>query len=373
MDPAGFAWHAAARMEHPTPLSPAWYNTPMLLSDFDYELPRERIADRPAEPREAARLLVLPANGERLDRHIADLPDLLRPSDLLVFNDTKVIPARLVGRRGQATVEITLAHDVGGGAWQAYAKGARRLRVGDRIEFAGDLSAEIAGKEESGEVTLRFDREGHAFRDALARYGAMPLPPYIKRTRGGDPRDRHDYQTMFARAEGAVAAPTAGLHFTPQLMAGFAARGIGAVTVTLHVGPGTFLPVKVDDPREHHMHAEWGVIDAATAGRINAARAAGGRVVAVGTTSLRLLESAADESGAIRAFSDATRLFILPGYRFRAIDVLLTNFHLPRSTLLMLVSALAGLDRIKAAYAHAVASGYRFFSYGDACLIEAKG
>ena len=343
----------------------------MRLADFDFDLPRDLIADRPVEPREAARLLMLPLSGEPLDRHIADLPELLRPGDLLVFNDTKVIPARLVGRRGQATVEVTLAHDLGGGGWQAYAKGARRLRVGDRLDFAADFSARVADKGEHGEIVLDFDREGDAFRAALARHGAMPLPPYIKRPRGGDSRDRSDYQTIFARAEGAVAAPTAGLHFTRGLLDRFAARGIEWLTVTLHVGPGTFLPVKTDDPREHPMHGEWGTVGAETAARLNAVRARGGRIVAVGTTSLRLLESAAAESGDIRPFSGETRLFILPGYRFRAIDLLLTNFHLPRSTLLMLVAALAGLDRIKAAYAHAVAARYRFFSYGDACLIEA--
>jgi S-adenosylmethionine:tRNA ribosyltransferase-isomerase len=313
---------------------------------------------------------VLPAEGALADRHIADLPRLLRPGDLLVFNDTKVIPARLVGRRGLATVEITLARDLGGGAWRVYAKGARRLHPGDRIEFADDLAAEVVDKSPEGEVTLRFNREGLAFRDALARYGAMPLPPYIKRPRGGDSQDRADYQTIFAREEGAVAAPTAGLHFTPALLDALAARGVEWVTVTLHVGPGTFLPVKADDPREHRMHAEWGVVSAEATRRINDARARGDRIVAVGTTSLRLLESAASESGETREFSGETRLFILPGYRFRAIDLLLTNFHLPRSTLLMLVAALAGLDRIKAAYAHAVAARYRFFSYGDACLIE---
>jgi S-adenosylmethionine:tRNA ribosyltransferase-isomerase len=343
----------------------------MHLDDFDFDLPRELIADRPIEPREAARLLVLPASGESTDRHIADLPELLRPGDLMVFNDTKVIPARLVGRRGLATVEVTLAHDLGGGAWRAYARGARRLHCGDRIEFAEGFAARVGDKGEHGEMVLHFDCEGAAFRAALARHGAMPLPPYIKRPRGGDARDRSDYQTIFARAEGAVAAPTAGLHFTSALLDRLAARGIDGLTVTLHVGPGTFLPVKVDDPREHPMHGEWGIVSAEAAGRINAARANGGRIVAVGTTSLRLLESAADESGEIRPFAGETRLFILPGYRFCAIDLLLTNFHLPRSTLLMLVAALAGLDRIKAAYAHAVAERYRFFSYGDACLIEA--
>jgi S-adenosylmethionine:tRNA ribosyltransferase-isomerase len=348
----------------------------MHLADFDFDLPHELIAERPAEPREAARLLVLQAAGGLLDRCVADLPALLRPGDLLVFNDTKVIPARLVGQRGLATVEATLAHDEGGGVWRAYVRGARRLRPGDRIDFAADFSAEVLDKCADGEVTLRFDREGAAFRAALARHGAMPLPPYIKRPRGGppggDPRDRGDYQTMFARADGAVAAPTAGLHFTPALLARLGERGIAWAMVTLHVGPGTFLPVKTDDPRQHRMHAEWGLIDAATAMHINATRARGGRIVAVGTTSLRLLESAAAETGAVREFRGETRLFILPGYRFRAIDLMLTNFHLPRSTLVMLVAALAGLDRVKAAYAHATAERYRFYSYGDACLIEPR-
>ncbi len=347
----------------------------MHLADFDFALPRELIADRPAEPREAARLLVLPRAGGVSDRHIADLPALLRPGDLLVCNDTKVIPARLVGCRGLARIEITLARDLGGGMWHAYAKGARRLRSGDRIDFAADFSAEVLSKTPRGALTLRFDCEGPAFRAALAQHGAMPLPPYIKRPPSGDPRgdkqDRSDYQTIFAQAEGAVAAPTAGLHFTPALLAAIAARGAEWVTVTLHVGPGTFLPVKVDDPRQHRMHAEWGLVGADAASRINRARARGGRIIAIGTTSLRLLESAAAESGTVVEFRGETRLFILPGYRFRAIDLLLTNFHLPRSTLLMLVAALAGLDRIKAAYAYAAASGYRFFSYGDACLIEA--
>ena len=342
----------------------------MHLADFDFDLPRELIADRPMESRERARLLVLPASGELVDRHIADLPELLRPGDLMVFNDTKVIPARLAGRRGLASIEVTLAHNLGGGTWQAYAKGARRLHPGDRIDFAEDLGARVGNKGDHGEVVLHFDCEGEAFRAALARHGAMPLPPYIKRPRGGDPRDRLDYQTIFADKEGAVAAPTAGLHFTSALLDRLAARGIEWLTVTLHVGPGTFLPIKVEDPREHPMHGEWGVVTADAAARINAARAKGGRVVAVGTTSLRLLESAATQSGEIRPFAGETRLFILPGYRFRAIDLLLTNFHLPRSTLLMLVAALAGLDRIKFAYSHAVAQRYRFFSYGDACLIE---
>jgi len=345
----------------------------MRLDDFDFELPRRLIADHPCEPRDAARLLLIPASGRLQDRRISDLPTLLRRGDLLVFNDTKVIPARLVGRRGAASVEVTLHRDLGGGMWRAFAKGARRLRIGDRIAFGKDFSADVAEKHPEGDVTLQFGLEGEAFRKALARYGAMPLPPYIKRPRGGDPRDHADYQTIFARAEGAVAAPTAGLHFTPALLETLAERGIGWTMLTLHVGPGTFLPVKTADPRDHEMHAEWGMLRAATAERIAATRHAGGRIVAVGTTSLRLLESAAAGNGEVRPFAGETRLFILPGYRFRAIDLLLTNFHLPRSTLLMLVAALAGLERIKAAYAHAVAAGYRFFSYGDACLIERPG
>jgi S-adenosylmethionine:tRNA ribosyltransferase-isomerase len=342
----------------------------MRLDDFDFELPRRLIADHPWVPRDAARLLVIAGSGGLQDRRISDLPALLRPGDLLVFNDTKVIPARLIGRRGTAAIEVTIHRDLGGGRWRAFAKGARRLRIGDRLVFAEDLAADVAEKHPEGDLTVHFDLEGAAFREALARHGAMPLPPYIKRPRGGDPRDRADYQTIFARVEGAVAAPTAGLHFTPALFEALAERGIGRTMLTLHVGPGTFLPVKSADPRDHQMHGEWGMLPAETAERIAATRRAGGRIVAVGTTSLRLLETAAAETGEIRPFAGETRLFILPGHRFRTIDMLLTNFHLPRSTLFMLVAALAGLARIKAAYAHAVAAGYRFFSYGDACLIE---
>jgi S-adenosylmethionine:tRNA ribosyltransferase-isomerase len=342
----------------------------MRLDDFDFDLPRGLIADRPAEPRDAARLLVVAAAGAVRDRRIADLPDLLRPGDLLVCNDTKVIPARLIGTRGAATVEITLAHDLGGGNWQAFAKGARRLHLGDRLVFANDFGAEVMAKEADGSIVLRFDREGETFAAALARHGSMPLPPYIKRPRGGDAADRQSYQTMFAREPGAVAAPTAGLHFTPALLDRLTARGVELATVTLHVGPGTFLPVKSDDPRGHKMHGEWGIVTAETAARIRAARQRGGRIVAIGTTSLRLLETAVTGTGKAEAFAGETRLFILPGYRFKAVDLLLTNFHLPRSTLFMLVAALAGLEQIKAAYAHAVAERYRFFSYGDACLIE---
>jgi S-adenosylmethionine:tRNA ribosyltransferase-isomerase len=342
----------------------------MHVDDFAFDLPRALIAPHPCEPRDAARLLFIPASGWFVDRHIRDLPALLRPGDLLVFNDTKVIRARLVGRRGEAMIEITLYRDLGGGSWRAFAKGARRLHAGDRLIFAEDFAAAVAEKHPAGDLTLHFDLDAEAFRDALARHGTMPLPPYIKRPRHGDPRDRADYQTMFARVEGAVAAPTAGLHFTPALLDALARAGVRWTMVTLHVGPGTFLPVKVADPRDHPMHAEWGVLSPEAAEQVVAARRAGGRVVAVGTTSLRLLESAAATTGEVRPFAGETRLFIIPGYHFRAIDMLVTNFHLPRSTLLMLVAALAGLERIKSAYAHAVASGYRFFSYGDACLIE---
>ena len=342
----------------------------MRMEDFEYELRRDRIASHPCEPRDAARLLFIPASGSFQDRQITDLPALLRAGDLLVFNDTKVIPARLVGRSGEASVELTLYRDLGGGLWRAFAKGARRLRAGDTIAFGDGFSAGVAEKHPEGDLSLRFDLPIEALREALARHGSMPLPPYIKRPRGGEARDRHDYQTIFARAEGAVAAPTAGLHFTQGLLDALARRGVRWTTVTLHVGPGTFLPVKAADPRDHRMHAEWGILSAEAAEQIAATRRGGGRIVAVGTTSLRLLESAASEEGEVRPFAGETRLFILPGYRFRAIDMLLTNFHLPRSTLLMLVAALAGLDRIKSAYTHAIAAGYRFYSYGDACLIE---
>jgi S-adenosylmethionine:tRNA ribosyltransferase-isomerase len=339
----------------------------MRVDDFDFELPKELVAGHPAEPRDTARLLVV---GERLgDRRILDLPQLLRPGDLLVANDTRVIPARLVARRGAARVEVTLHRDLGGGRWRAFAKGTKRLKPGDRLDFGEGFAAEVAGKHMEGDLTLRFDREGTELRAALERWGAMPLPPYIKREPGGDPRDRADYQTIFARQDGAVAAPTAGLHFTERLVAALDEAGIARVTLTLHVGAGTFLPVKVADTRDHRMHSERGFIDEATAERINSVRATGGRIVAVGTTSLRLLESAIDESGRIAPFAGETDLFITPGYRFQAVDLLLTNFHLPRSTLFMLVSAFAGLERMKRAYAHAIEQRYRFFSYGDACLL----
>jgi S-adenosylmethionine:tRNA ribosyltransferase-isomerase len=340
----------------------------MRVDAFDFELPKHLIADHPARPRDAARLLAV---GRALDdRVIGDLPSLLRRGDLLVVNDTRVIPTRLVGSRGAARIEATLHRDLGGGAWRAFVKGAKRLKPGDRLVFGDGFAAEVAAKHDEGDLTLRFALEGADFRAALTRLGSMPLPPYIKRAPGGDARDLQDYQTVFARRDGAVAAPTAGLHFTERLLQALDAAGVERLAVTLHVGAGTFLPVKVEDTREHRMHAETGVIDEAAAQRINAARARKGRVVAVGTTSLRLLESAADDGGRVRSFAGETTLFITPGYRFRAVDLLLTNLHLPRSTLFMLVAAFAGLERMRAAYAHAVARGYRFFSYGDACLLH---
>lgn len=335
---------------------------------FDFDLPLARIAQRPVTPRDAARLLTV---GDRLkDRTVHDLPDLLRPGDLLVFNDTKVIPARLFGHRRGSKVEVTLHRREGGNLWRAFAKPAKKLALGDTVVFGDDLSAEVAAKGEAGEVTLAFDRADAQLMAALERRGRLPLPPYIKRPDGADARDRDDYQTLFARAEGAVAAPTAGLHFTPRLMDALAARGIGRATVTLHVGAGTFLPMKGDTLAEHRMHAEWGTVTAETAAALNRGRDHGGRIVAVGTTSLRLLESAAGNDGVIRPFAGTTDLFIMPGHRFKTADLLMTNFHLPRSTLFVLVAAFAGLERMQAAYAHAVAAGYRFYSYGDACLLE---
>ncbi|NJC33068.1 S-adenosylmethionine:tRNA ribosyltransferase-isomerase [Sphingomonas jejuensis] len=334
---------------------------------FDFDLPPERIALRPARPRDAARMLVL--EGDRMvDAGVADLPRHLRSGDCLVFNDTRVIPAQLHGRRGDATVGATLHKRAGARSWHAFVKGAKRLRTADRIDFGADVAAVVDDKADDGSVLLRF--EGDAPVELLLeRAGQMPLPPYIAARRGTDAADADDYQTMFAGPGGAVAAPTAGLHFTPALLAALADAGIGHETLTLHVGAGTFLPVKADDTDDHRMHAEWGRIDAAAADRMNAVRAGGGRLIAVGTTSLRLLESAVGDHGRIQSFEGDTAIFITPGYRFRAIDGLLTNFHLPRSTLFMLVSALMGRDRMQAAYAHAIASGYRFYSYGDASLL----
>jgi S-adenosylmethionine:tRNA ribosyltransferase-isomerase len=341
----------------------------MKVDDFDFDLPREMIAERPASPRDAARLLHVPVSGGLADCGVRDLPSLLRAGDILVFNDTKVIPARLFGRRGLARVEVTLHQRTGLARWKAFARPAKKLRPGDRVDFAEGFSAIVAEKGEMGEVILDFDRSGEDLMLALEVHGRLPLPPYIRHGEA-DERDRDDYQTVFAREKGAVAAPTAGLHFTPELLAALEARSVGHATVTLHVGAGTFLPVKVDDTDDHQMHQEIGVVTPETAAAINAARAAGGRVVAVGTTSARLLESAADPLGILRPFDGATDIFITTGHGFRLVDMLLTNFHLPRSTLFMLVSAFSGLDRMKTAYEHAKQAGYRFYSYGDCCLLE---
>ncbi len=338
------------------------------VADFDYPLPAEAIAQRPASPRDAARLLVV---GEELaDRRVRDLPALLRPGDRLVINDTRVIPSRLAGRRGDAAVEVTLLTEEAPGVWRALARPGRKLRPGDRIAFAQDFAARIADKMADGSVLLNVALATADLFAALDRYGAPPLPPYIKRPDLSDPQDRADYQTIYATRPGAVAAPTAGLHFTPALFEALAAQGIGRTAITLHVGAGTFLPMKADRIADHVMHGEVGEITAAAAAGINAAREAGGRIVAVGTTVLRLLETAADPAGRIRPFAGTTDLFIAPGSPLRTAELLMTNFHLPRSTLLMLVSAFAGTERIRAAYAHALAAGYRFFSYGDATLLH---
>jgi S-adenosylmethionine:tRNA ribosyltransferase-isomerase len=340
----------------------------MKLSDFDFDLPQDRIAQHPARPRDAARLLEV-GSGALADRGVRDLPALLRAGDLLVSNDTRVIRAQLSGLRGAARIGFTLHKARGPGEWDAFARPAKKLAPGDRIAFAADFTAEVAAKGEGGEVTLRFDRSGEELMSALARHGRMPLPPYIRRP-AAEPEDDADYQTIFARRDGAVAAPTAGLHFTPRLLQALDEAGVRRAHVTLHVGAGTFLPVKVEDVSAHVMHREWAELPAATAAAIAETRARGGRVVAVGTTSLRTLEGVAALRGGIEPWSGDIDLFIRPGFRFRAVDLLLTNFHLPKSTLFMLVSAFAGLGRMRAAYAHAVASGYRFFSYGDACLIH---
>jgi S-adenosylmethionine:tRNA ribosyltransferase-isomerase len=348
---------------------------------FDFDLPAGRIALRPASPRESARMLVVQPGGVLRDQYIADLPKWLEPGDQLVVNDTKVIAAQLRGRRiGRETepkIDATLIKRLDGSRWQALVKPAKKLTPGDVVRFGnegrerllGYLDAEVADKGNDGEVTLSFSLHGPALDQAIAEVGTPPLPPYIASKRTPDDQDAADYQTMFALNEGAVAAPTAGLHFTPALEAALRGHGIGLHRLTLHVGAGTFLPVKVDETAEHKMHAEWGCISAETAAALNDARAKGGRIVAVGTTSLRLLESAAAEDGTMKPYSDDTSIFITPGYRFRAVDILLTNFHLPRSTLFMLVSAFSGLETMQRAYAHAIASGYRFYSYGDACLL----
>ncbi|BBD97478.1 tRNA preQ1(34) S-adenosylmethionine ribosyltransferase-isomerase QueA [Sphingobium amiense] len=335
---------------------------------FDFDLPQDNIALRPASPRDSARLLLVPGDGAMQDHIVRNLPSLLRSGDVLVFNDTKVIPAQLEGKRGEARIGATLHRRLGLRQWQAFLRNARRVRAGDRIDFGAGVTAIAGPRDEDGGVTLDFEGE-EPVEILLERAGRMPLPPYIASKRPTDERDRSDYQTMFAREDGAVAAPTAALHFTPALMTAIAQAGVLTETLTLHVGAGTFLPVKADDTDDHRMHAEWGRIDAATAERLNAARAAGGRLIAVGTTSLRLLESACGEDGVIRPFADETRIFITPGYRFRAVDGLMTNFHLPKSTLFMLVSALMGRERMQSAYAHAIATGYRFYSYGDSSLL----
>ena len=334
---------------------------------FDFALPNERIALRPAAPRDAARMLVVDAHG-LTDRIVSDLPSQLRAGDLLVFNDTRVIPAQLEGTRGAARIGATLHKREGPRRWRAFVRNARRLRDGDAIDFGAEVTAVACDRGDDGSWALEFGGDDPV-ELLLARAGRMPLPPYIAARRTTDARDASDYQTMFATEPGAVAAPTAALHFTPGLLAALDAAGIGHATLTLHVGAGTFLPVKADDTADHRMHAEWGRIDQPTADRLNATRAAGGRVIAVGTTSLRLIESAAGDDGLVRPFEGDTAIFITPGYRFRGIDGLMTNFHLPRSTLFMLVSALMGLDRMKDAYAHAIGSGYRFYSYGDASLL----
>ncbi len=348
---------------------------------FDFDLPDERIALRPAEPRDAARLLVVKPGEEPEDRTVRDLPSLLEPGDVLVFNDTKVIPAQLKGvrRRGEATaqVEATLHMRVAPDRWRAFMRPGKRVAAGDRIHFGhdgnscflGQLDATVLEKGEGGEVLLGFDLSGAFLDEALHAVGHIPLPPYIASKRDDDERDRSDYQTVYAREEGAVAAPTAGLHFTPELFAALDARGIERRFVTLHVGAGTFLPVKADDTADHKMHAETGTVSANVAAALNDARARGARIVCVGTTSLRLLESAARPDGTVAPWSGPTDIFITPGYRFRVADMLMTNFHLPRSTLFMLVSAFCGLDTMRDTYRHAIDGGYRFYSYGDASLL----
>jgi len=334
---------------------------------FDFELPPELIAQAPARPRDSARLLHIGAS--LAEATVLDLPAFLDPADILVVNDTRVLPTRFLGRRGQTRIEATLTRPLNGESWGAFLKPARKVRPGDRIELAPGLEAEVGEREPSGEVRLRFNLAGDALIEAIRAKGAMPLPPYIRREKP-DPQDRDDYQTRFAREDGAVAAPTAGLHFTDRLVAALEARGVTVAPITLHVGIGTFQPVRVADTRDHVMHAEPFTVPETTARAIARTRDAGGRVAAVGTTVMRTLESIADEAGRIAPASGETGLFITPGYRFKAVDRLLTNFHLPKSTLFMLVCAFAGTTRMKTAYAHAVRRRFRFFSYGDACLID---
>ena len=347
----------------------------MDVSLFDFELPEAQIALRPVSPRDSARLMVVEANGTIAHRTMRDLPEYLQAGDALLVNDTKVIPARLHGQRlraaGPAKVEILLHRRLEGNRFSVLARPARKLQAGDKILF-GDLEADVMARGENGEAEIRFALSGAALDAAIASHGEMPLPPYIAGKRKPDARDMSDYQTTFARQDGSVAAPTAGLHFTPELFAAVAQKGVSREAVTLHVGLGTFLPVTAQDTAQHRMHAERAVLDAATAARLNTVHEKGGHIVCVGTTSLRTLESATNPDGVIHPFEDDTDIFITPGYRFRAADMLLTNFHLPRSTLFMLVSALMGLEVMKKAYAEAIAQGYRFYSYGDACLLRPK-
>jgi S-adenosylmethionine:tRNA ribosyltransferase-isomerase len=352
---------------------------------FDFELPAERIALRPASPRDAARLLVVRPGRALDDRIVADLPELLEPGDALVVNDSKVIAARLRGRRigrgAEAAIEATLHKRLDGSKWRAFILGAKKIEAGDvlrfgdegKVCFLGQLDAQVLQKDEGGEVTLSFSFHCPVLDQAIGERGDMPLPPYIASRRAPDDQDRADYQTVFAQMEGSVAAPTAGLHFTDALLERLNARGVTLHKVTLHVGAGTFLPVKADDTEGHAMHAEFGSVTAEVADALNETRAKGGRIVAVGSTALRLLESAAQADGKLRDFAGETAIFITPGYRFRAVDLMLTNFHLPRSTLFMLVSAFSGLDAVKQAYAHAISARYRFYSYGDACLLYPAG
>lgn len=351
----------------------------MLVSDFDFELPKERIASRPAEPRESAGLLHVCPPDRFEDKHIADFADLLRPDDLLVFNDTRVIPARLFGRRGQAAIEATLFKSLGLNQWEALVKNARRLREKDIVSFyppndpeADPLQAVVLGRGEGGTVVLEFLADPSLLFALLEKYGVMPLPPYIHREKEGYEDDKRNYQTVYAKHDGAVAAPTAGLHFTKDLLEKIDRRGIENVKITLHVGGGTFLPVKVDDTKDHVMHAEFGHISKQDAELITRAKQNGRRIVSIGTTALRLLESAADENGIVHPYHQETSIFITPGYKFKAVDALFTNFHLPCSTLFMLVCAFSGVDCMKAAYQHAIQNKYRFFSYGDACFLEKK-
>lgn len=335
---------------------------------FDFDLPPERIALRPVAPRDAARMLYVAGDGNLTDSQVRDLPQLLRKGDCLIFNDTRVIPAQLEGRRGEASIGATLHKRIDLRRWQAFIRNAKRLRVGEIVDFGSGVTAIAEARHQDGSFNLLFEGEDPV-EVLLERAGTMPLPPYIAGKRPTDAKDRSDYQTMFAEKDGAVAAPTASLHFTPELMASIKAADIETATLTLHVGAGTFLPVKADDTANHKMHSEWGKIDAATADRLNEVKAGGGRLIAVGTTSLRLIESAAADDGTIRPFEGDTDIFITPGYRFKAIGGLMTNFHLPKSTLFMLVSALMGRETMQAAYAHAIASKYRFYSYGDSSLL----